>query len=819
MAPAIVGVGAGVLLVLLGLYAARKAIAREVLIGWLRAHGVASQVEVDGLGLGAFAGRVRLGGPTAPDATVDDVSLTYGLRGRGFEIRSVTLRAPVLRARLHDGRLSLGALDPLIEDLRRRPPRPEAGQPRIRIEGGVLLLATDYGPLSLAGDATVEGGRLLRLAVRLAPARLQGRGFGVATGSATAGLHTTGQQMALSLDAPLTRLQAGSVTADGTRLTLTATMPYPDLKRQRLDGAVTLRAALAGGGVSFAGDSLAAMQLQASFAGEAAGGIADFTLSGPAGVELQSSGATIRGAQLSGVRASATAGDLRWSRKAGDAVAAIPVATLRVQDAQAGDLRLSQVLARLTGPLAYGPAGVHAAVTVGFEGRGAWHGLGAVASADDPMLIAMKRAALGFRIVAPAAALDLSPGTVRLALPRPAQILADSGGVLTVSSRGATPVIGRDGGALGMALHGGGLPTLSADVRRLRIADGGVTVQGAATVAGSFGLAQDATLDASGTLSVSRGAVRFVADRCAPFVARKLVFGANDVERLAGKFCAWDGPVFTSAKGGWRLRGTLAGLDADVPFLQARLAGGAGRLTAEQASGRLAVTTVLDTAKVADTARETRFNPIRMGATATLADGVWAADLTFATPAGQHLGRARLRQDTHDGRGGLTLDSGTLVFAEGGLQPLKLSPLAAALASPVEGRARFIGRVDWTPAGTASGGTLSVPSLDFQSAAGKVSGLAGEIVFSSLAPLTAAPGQTLRIDNIAALVPITGVTAGVSLDDKALTITGGEAAVGGGRVRAPSAADRSPLARGYPLPARGRGPPTAAQSRGSDDPQ
>ena len=395
----------------------------------------------------------------------------------------------------------------------------------------------------------------------------------------------------------------------------------------------------------------------------------------------------------------------------------------------------------------------------------------------------MKRAAQGFRVSAPAALVDVSRGAARLALPRPVQILADGGGVLNLSGRGAAQVIGPDGGALTLALHGGGLPTLNADVRRLRIADGGLTAQGAATVAGRFGLARDATLDASGTLSAAHGAVRFTADRCAPFTAGKLVFGANDVERLAGQLCPMDGPVFTAANGGWRLRGRIAGLAGEAPFLQARLAGGAGLLKAEQASGRLAVTTVLDQAKVADTARETRFNPLRMGAAAALADGVWAADLTFATPDGHPLGGAHLRQDTHDGRGGLTLDTGTLVFAEGGLQPLQLSPLAAALASPAEGRARFTGRVDWTPNGATSGGTLSVPGLDFQSAAGKVTGLAGEIVFASLAPLTAAPGQSLRIASIAGLVPITGVTAGVSLDSKALTITGGEAAVGGGRVR------------------------------------
>ena len=205
VAPAVLGVGVILLLVLVALYAARRAIAREVLTGWLRTHGVAARIDVEGLGLGAFGGKISLGDPKSPDATVGDVAVTYGLRGLNLQVRSVTLRAPVVRASLHGGQLSLGALDPLIAELRRRPPQPDTGQPRIAVEGGVLLLATDYGPLRLAGDATVEDGRLTRLAVRSDPARLIGQGFDVASGPATASLRTEGQQMALTLQAPLTR--------------------------------------------------------------------------------------------------------------------------------------------------------------------------------------------------------------------------------------------------------------------------------------------------------------------------------------------------------------------------------------------------------------------------------------------------------------------------------------------------------------------------------------------------------------------------------------------------------------------------------------
>ena len=34
------------------------------------------------------------------------------------------------------------------------------------------------------------------------------------------------------------------------------------------------------------------------------------------------------------------------------------------------------------------------------------------------------------------------------------------------------------------------------------------------------------------------------------------------MKHLAGRLCPWDGPLFTLAKGDWRLRGKLAGLTA-----------------------------------------------------------------------------------------------------------------------------------------------------------------------------------------------------------------------------------------------------------------
>ena len=72
------------------------------------------------------------------------------------------------------------------------------------------------------------------------------------------------------------------------------------------------------------------------------------------------------------------------------------------------------------------------------------------------------------------------------------------------------------------------------------------------------------------------------------------------------------------------------------------------------------------------------------------------------------------------------------------------------MGSPAVGQAKFKGRFDWTPDGSTSNGVITIPRLDFQSPAGPVQGLKGELTFSSLAPLVAAPGQALEIDKVEA---------------------------------------------------------------------
>ena len=124
------------------------------------------------------------------------------------------------------------------------------------------------------------------------------------------------------------------------------------------------------------------------------------------------------------------------------------------------------------------------------------------------------------------------------------------------------------------------------------------------------------------------------------------------------------------------------------------------------------------------------------------------------------------------------------MFAEGGLQPAQLTPMADILGPPVTGTARFEGRIDWVADGTgSSSGLLTVPGIDFTSPAGRVTGLKGDIAFTSLTPLETAPGQVLTASQLDSIAPLTDLNVTFALDEAAITVAGGELAVAGGTIR------------------------------------
>lgn len=766
--------GVGVVMIAVALWASRKIIAREALTGWLEQRGIASEAEVEAFGPTGFTGKLRIGDPANPDFTAERAEVRYGLRGFSVEVRSVRLVKPVLRASFKGGKLSAGALDPLIAEFRKRPPRPGAPKPRIEIEAGILQLATDYGPVRMGADALVDDGRLVRLAAGSTPGRLKGEGFDVAFGAGRLTATSRTNRLDAALDAPITQAEAGGLGVKAGRVRLTLNGPYPDLEKKRGEGPLTIRANVDGREVSIAGQRLGGAQLAAAFTGRTAGWIDTLSVTGEATADLRAETGAFGPAGATGLRATAQAGGVRWTRSGGDSLSARLRINGMAERVTAQDLTLTNVRAALRGPASADRDGASVSLTGAANGRGGWSGLGSVDKADSREIAALKRGVRSFAFQAPGFAISHDRGPMRLALLEPVSVRPDAGGQARLTPRD-------DGYRLTLA--GGGLPEVDAHVSRFALEENGATAGGRATAKFSIGPVEQGVFDASGTVRIGEGGVRFTADRCVAVTAAKLELGENDVERLAGRLCPDGRPTLTLAGGGWSLGGRAQGVSAQVPFLDAAVSEAAGRATLGMQRGRLSADVAVADARVTDIAAETRFNPMKMSGRARLARDLWTADLAFRTPGGVQVATAKLEHSMAAGVGGVDVNTGELVFAEGGLQPAQLSPLAERIGSPATGSARFTGGFRWEAGGGSSGGTLTIPRLDFHSPAGRVTNLAGTVDFISLAPLVAASGQVLRADAVDAIVPLTGVQATFSLAADALRVSGGVAQVGGGTVR------------------------------------
>lgn len=740
----------GAALVLLAvLYLARRQLAREAVTGWLAERGVASESQFQDIGPGRLAGRIRIGPADAPDLVVDRVEVRYDLAGllagRGVSVTAVRLERPVLRARWHGGKLTLGAVDRLVAELRKRPSAPGAPSPRIEIDHGRLLLASDYGALTASADALIDNGRLVRLAATTAPGRFVAGPASAALGSGSLEVHATpGGRLAATLQLPFTTLAGqGASARDGT-LRLVADLAYPTPDKP----------------VATAGSAHAELTVGSL----AASGLA----AGP-------------------LHLRAEAPDLQWTRTGGERLAGSLRLAGEGRDLAAGDLHLATYVSDASGDFAIGGA-PSLRLAGDAQARGGYSGLGAPSAADSTEIAAVKRGLRAFALSVQGVAVELGGAGPRLRLTGAARIAPQAGGAIRLAAAGS---------GYRLTAAGGGLPQVEADVTRASFGAGGLRATGRVKAALSIGPVEKARIDATGTLAFDHGLARFTTARCAELRADKLAFGDKAAERLAGRFCPGGSPLLTVGDGGWAVQGRAEHATAEVPFLQAGVTDAAAEVRLADRGAGLSADLRLTTARAHDSAEKLRFHPLIVSGTVTAAHDLWRGALEVRTPAGAHVAQADLRHDGRSGDGSLAVGSGEIAFAPGGLQPTDLSPIAAAFGSGVDGRAAFTGRFRWSKAGGDSAGDLVLTDLGFKSPAGQVVGLAGRVHFSSLAPLIAPPGQTLTAHTLTAIVPVSDLSARFGLGEKALTVSAGEARTGGGTL---SLHDLSvPLEAGQPV--------------------
>ena len=834
----IAGVVIGVLLILTALlYLNRRAATRQVLIGWLEQQGVEADMQVERLELDGLVASVRIGDAADPDVIVERVEVDYALgapwskEGLGLTPTRIRLVRPVVRASVRNGKLTLGSLDPLVERFTGRPPRPDSRGPLVLVEGARVRLDTDYGPTNIFGDARIDDGKLMRLTARM-PATAFKSGDAEARGlQATVDLTTTGDRVALRFAAAAEHASLPGFGAEAARLTLTGDLPYPDLKTRRGDGRARIDLRVAAARLSAGDASARDADGRLTFDGQTTGWIETFRIDGNSAADLtaariESSDASAAVARLRLTTArTVVARDprgLSWRLDGGAAMTAarasgggLDGAGLTLTSSRltmggrgaameaGGQVVLSaERLARdgltLTGVRGatdfdlVSDGGLRVTATGAFRSaRGAWPLFGAPSGDDVPEQAEMKRALSAFAVDVPGFDLSTGHSGTRLSLTRPATLRPANGGVLTVNPA-ATPIFvaargQAGGGALSLtATRGQGLPEAAFAIPAWRLTPSGftATLDGRATL--DFGLARGITVQTRGELGSSGSRLAYVAARCIPLTVERLELDESDVVDVAGDICPVARPLVSVADGRWRADGALRSLDASAPFLALNFRDADGGFTATGGPGGIGLEAQVVRATVVDATTPLRFHPLTATGSARLTDEDWtgAFDLMRGQTVLGRLALAHGGSDGSDGAGGLTIDAPSIVFAEGGLQPADLSPLAEFIGPPASGSVAFDGRIDWR-AGTegTSSGRLTIPGLDFTSPAGPVKGLRGTIDFINLAPLTAAPGQRLSAALLESVVPLTDIELTFGLDKAAVTIEGGDLDVAGGRIR------------------------------------
>lgn len=822
------------------LYTLRREAAHQVLSDWFERRGIPAVIEVRSIELDGFVGSIVIGDPEDPDFASEEMVVRYSVNapwsrgGLGLTPTDIRILRPTLRVRYSEGRLSFGALDPLIDEFSQREPRADVPAPRVSVEDGRLNLITRGGVLPARLDLLADQGRLMNLSARTEGGPLSGPDFEADVGASSLTLTTRGNRTDLALDASARSLRrgeaGGALSLDNARLRLTADLAYPDTLRRQLDGPARLSLSFAADSYNAGASAARDLTLDLDFDGMGAGWLDNWRLSGDSAMRLSASvlsapSLDARGLSLSLGSAPAELASgregLRWRF---DGPARVRAAQLQTSGLNLSGLELSgsDVVAggrggalEITGPLRLnarsarsGPltlTGVSGSVLsdvrvseaslidlrLALSSRGgALALLGAPAAGDNGDLVVLKRALGDFALSAPDLRVATGTSGTEVLLGAPLTLTPRTGGLIRISATPAqplwraTPDFG-SGGSFEMisTRAGGGLPDASVQVSNLRLPQGGFVADVSGRAGLDYDFARGIDLTFSGQLANTGGQTRFAARECVSVSTRALVFGDNTVSDLSGALCPVSAPLLTINGGNWRLVSEARGVSAHVDFLDIAISEAAGPLTFANTPAGLEAEADVRAAALSDTAEMLRFNPLASDGRITLARDRWRGDLALRAD-GQHLGQMSLNHDQASGAGGVDFDMTGLSFTQDGLQPSRLTPIGANLVTGnAEGRAHFTGRFGWTRDDSSSAGRAVIERLDFDSPAGRVEGLSGTLDFASLVPLTTAPAQHLVAERIGAVTTLENIEATFSLGPTGLVIDAATLRAAGGRVR------------------------------------
>lgn len=767
-------------------YLARRALAKEALEVWLNGRGVEAEANFRALGLTGLSGALRIGPEENPVLLADRAELSYRITGPwagrafGLELDRIELFKPSILVRWTPEGPSLGALDRLIAEFRSRPTTPDAPSPDIIVHDGLISLQHAAGSARIHADAQMREGVLVALSGRMEPTRLRLDDLSFDLEEARLGLVTRDGRTSASLAGGMISGQFGAASVGAGSLSLAVSLPYPRDAAPLGEGDVTAAATLRATRLQRGGDGAEAIEATGSFRGRATGGLEALSLSGQASFRGDAGKGQVSGVGFDSLGVTVLSRELTWRRSSEERLSGDVRLSLIGQQVEAGDLSLDRVAADLSGAMGGGVtiADLRGPVRL----TGGWKGFGEVSPADDGAVSAIKRAARAFSVSAPALGVKYGPGGSQLALHEPARLVAASGGEVVLSARDGAAIFAGGTGAFDLLMRGGGLPRVAANFTRYGPEAGGVGADAKLAVETDLGPLKGLNAEVGGRLALHGGRVGLHAAACGPIRIDRFEGGETSVEDIQFNMCPGASPLVSLQNGAWTLAGEARDVSARAPFLQAALNDGRADLVFGSRDTGLHANATITGGSLVDSTYRPRFNPLSVTGNVTLADEIWRGNLAL-TGAGKPVAAIALIHEGATGRGRVEIDTGRLEFAEDGLQPADLSPLASALGSPVVGAANFTGQFRWAPEGGGSEGRLSVFGLDFTSPAGPVRGLSGDLVFTSLAPLETAKDQQLVAQELEILTPLSAPEVTFQLLGRSLEVSGGRVEVGGGVVR------------------------------------
>jgi hypothetical protein len=784
----------------------RERIAADMIDGYLAERGVPATYDIVSLSpQQQVIANLVIGDPARPDLTVRRIVIETGVGLAGPEVRRVRIAGARAYASLRGGKLSLGALDPLIfTDSDAAPALPAIV---LEVEDARALVASDFGRVGVAleGAGRLDDGFAGRLAAT-AP------GIGVEdcrAQSATLYGKITTTDGAPAFDGPLRLAGLACAGASLERADIgTKASLRPDFAAADADFR------LAGEGAGYA-ELLAAGLTGSARLGWSGGRLAvshDLALTGLTAPQ----GRLAQLAAEGGWRGAADGSSGQWEgtlRAAGLAPAPGLTTSLAAAERGTQGTLLAPLIARVRTALASGLDGASLRAEAIIRHKG------------DEATLTIPEARLASRGGTPLAA--LSRGRAALG---PAglsgfggDLIAGGGGLPAINAR-----IGQDADAGGgwtlrmaMADYAAGPNRLAVPRLALRArADGSLAFEGLVRASGVLpgGGVRDLALPLEGSWSPARGVA--LGTRCTPIRFDRLALSGLALagqqvtlcpERGRAMLTYRDSLRLAARSGALNLAGTLGDSPASLaaaglvlrypePFAVEQLAlrigsgdsemrlaagsltgslagtpggtiaGGMARLAAVPfdldaiagrwtfADGTLALADARFTLADRPPQGEARFAPlVAEGAGLTFADNRIAAAARLAHPgSARTVAEVSLAHDLDTAAGGARFTLPALVFDKA-LQPEDLSYLVKGVVALADGTLTGSGRIDWKGENITSSGTFATDGFDFAAAFGPVRGLKGEVVFTDLLNLTTAADQKVTI---AAINPGVEVLAG-----------------------------------------------------------